>query len=59
MFRFVKVLGRVLILGRVATANMAANQTHAQVNPSITGFDAILAYVRGGLLYFDLVKVSA
>ena len=59
MLGFVKMLGRVLILGRIATADVATNHTQAQVNPHVAGLNAILAYVRGGLLYFDLVKVSA
>jgi hypothetical protein len=59
MFRFVKVLGRVLILGRIATADIAANHTHAQMNPSIAHLNAVLTHMLVRLSYFDLVEMGA
>jgi hypothetical protein len=59
MFRFVKMFGRMLILGRVATTHMSASETQAQVNPGVAGFDAVLAHMRVGGLNFDLVQVRA
>jgi hypothetical protein len=40
-----EMLGRVRILRGVTAANMATDETEAQVNPSITGFQTILAAV--------------
>jgi hypothetical protein len=59
MLGFMKVLGRMLILGRVATADIAANHTHAQMNPHVAALNALLAHVGSRLFYFNLVKVSA
>jgi hypothetical protein len=55
----VKVLGGVLILGRVATGRMSADQAHAQVDPRVACLDAVFAHMLVRLSYFDLVKVSA
>jgi hypothetical protein len=55
----VKVLGGVLILGRVATGRMSADQAHAQVDPRVASLDAVLTHMLVRLSYFDLVKVSA
>jgi hypothetical protein len=45
--------GRVLILRGVTATNMATDEAEAQVNPTITGFQALLAAARtwGDLLY--------
>jgi hypothetical protein len=59
MFRVVKVLGRMLVLGRVATGGMATNETHAQVNPRIACLNAVLTHVLVSFSYFDLIKVRA
>ncbi len=59
MLRVVKVLGRVLVLGRVATGGMATNKTHAQVNPRIACLNAVLTHMRIRLSDFDLIKVRA
>lgn len=40
--------GSVLILRVVATTNMSTGETEAQVNPGITGFQAIFAAVCTG-----------
>jgi hypothetical protein len=59
MFRVVEMLGGVLVLGRVATGHMSADQAHAQVNPRIASLNAVFTHMLVGLSYFDLVKVSA
>src|SRR5450759_4341286 len=51
MLGFVKVLGSVLVLRRVAAADMATDQAHAQVYPRVAGLNAVLT--------LDLVEVSA
>ena len=38
-----EVSPRMAILGRVAAANMAALQTHAQMHPAVTSLQAIFA----------------
>jgi hypothetical protein len=59
MLRFVEMLGRVLVLGRVATTNVPTNEAKTQVNPRITAFDAFLADAFFGFFDFDLIKVGA
>jgi hypothetical protein len=59
MFGVVEMLGGVLVLGRVATGRMSADQAHTQVDPSIASLNAVLTRMLVGLSYFDLVKVSA
>jgi hypothetical protein len=59
MLRFVEMLGRVLVLGRVATANVPASEAQTQVNPSIAGFGTILTHMFIGFSYLDLIKVGA
>jgi hypothetical protein len=55
----VKMLGGVLILGRIAASGMSADQAHAEVNPRIACLYAVLADMLGGLPDFDLIQVSA
>jgi hypothetical protein len=59
MLGVVKVLGGVLILGRVTTPDIPADQAHAQVNPGVAGLNAVFANVFIGLSYFDLIEVGA
>jgi hypothetical protein len=59
MLGLMKVLGGVLIFGRVATAYMSTNQAHAQVDPSVANLDAIFAYMSVRFSYFDLVEMRA
>src|SRR5215469_9579396 len=54
----VKVLGGVLVLGAIATADMAAFQAHAQMHPAVSGFDAIFADVFLGGGDLDLVQMA-
>jgi hypothetical protein len=59
MLRFVEMLGRVLVLGRVAAANVPATETQTQVNPRIASLRALLTHVFTGFSDFDLIKVGA
>jgi hypothetical protein len=56
---FVEVLGGVLVLGRIAAANVAATEAQAQVNPGIARFHTVLAHMLIGFLDFDLIQVGA
>jgi hypothetical protein len=59
MLRFVEMLGGVLVLGRVATANVPASEAQTQVNPRIAGLGALLTHMFIGFSYLDLIKVGA
>jgi hypothetical protein len=59
MFGVAEMLGGVLILGRIATGRMSADQAHTQVNPRIASLNAVFTHMLVGLSYFDLVEVSA
>jgi hypothetical protein len=59
MFGFVKVLGRVLILRRVATGDVAADEAHTQVNPGIAELYTLVTDVLLRLSYFYLIEVGA
>jgi hypothetical protein len=53
------VLSCVLILRRIAAANVATTETHPQMNPSVANLHAILANMLVGLSDFDLIEVRA
>jgi hypothetical protein len=55
----VKVLCSVLILGRVAAADVAARHAQSQMNPSVAHFQALLAPVRVGFNVSNLIGVRA
>jgi hypothetical protein len=55
---FVKVFGGVLILGRVAAADIAADQAHTQMDPGIAELNAVLTNMFSRFSNFDLIKVS-
>jgi hypothetical protein len=59
MLGFVKVFGGVFILRGIAATNVAANEAHAQVNPSIAELNAFLAHMNVGFSYLNFVEVSA
>lgn len=59
MVIFMKMLGGVLILRRIATTDISADKAETQVNPSITHFYALFANVLGGRPDFDLVEMGA
>ena len=58
MRRFVKVFGGVLVLGRVAATDIAADKAHAQVDPGIAGLHALLTNMLVRFSYFDLIEVG-
>jgi hypothetical protein len=58
MLSFVKMLGCMLILGRVATADVPANKAHAEVDPLIASLHTVLTYMLVGLSNLDLIKVG-
>jgi hypothetical protein len=58
MLRFAEMLGRMLVLGRIAAAHVPTNETQAQVNPRIAGLGTILTHMFIGFPEFDLIKVG-
>jgi hypothetical protein len=60
MLRLVKMLGCVLVLGRVTTANVAATQAFAEMNPAIAHFKAFLAAIaaRGHIPNFFYMRTD-
>jgi hypothetical protein len=58
MLGVVEVLGRMFVLGRVATGGMPADEAHAQVNPGVAGFYTIFADMFIGFSYFDLIEMG-
>src|SRR5579863_2262299 len=52
-----KVLGRVLVLRGIATAHVAADQAHPQMNPRVSGLQTFFATVGAGLYVFDFLHV--
>src|SRR5271166_5090337 len=59
MLGVVKVLGGVLVLGRVTTAHLPADEAHAQVDPGIAHFHALFTGMFPCASNFDLVKMGA
>ena len=46
MLRGVKMFGGVLVLRRIAAADVAAGKTHAQMHPRISDLEAIFTAAR-------------
>lgn len=59
MFRRMKVLGRMFVLGTVAAADVAAVQTHAQMNPGVASLQALFAARCVGPDVENSIKVRA
>src|SRR6266850_3561542 len=59
MLRGAKVLGGVLVFRGIATTHVSTLQAEPQVDPSVAGFYALLAYVLVGSRNFDLIQVRA
>jgi hypothetical protein len=59
MLGAMKVLGSVLVLGRIATTHVTTLQAKAEMNPCVSGFDAVLTNVFVCALEFDVVEMSA
>jgi hypothetical protein len=60
MLSLVKMLGGMLVLGRVTTANVAATQAFAEMDPAIAHFKAFLAAIaaRGHIPNFFRVRTD-
>ena len=56
---FLEVLTSVFIYRRVAAADLAARQAHAQMYPTITGLLAFLTAIGFARYFLDLIKVCA
>jgi hypothetical protein len=54
-----KMLGRVLVLGRIATTDVPTSQTQAEVDPGIALFQAFFAPRSFGLDFMNVFQVSA
>ena len=59
MVRGVKVLGRVLVFGRVAAADVSAAQAQSEMNPGVADLEAVFASLRTGYDVMDLVEMGA
>jgi hypothetical protein len=57
VLRGMEVLGGVLVLGRIATTHVAADQALAQVHPRLAHLQALLAPFGAWLDVVDLVEV--
>jgi hypothetical protein len=57
MFSLVEVFGGVLVLRRVATADMTADHAKAKVNPLIAHFETLFAAFGMGLDVLDLIQM--
>jgi hypothetical protein len=56
---FVEMFRRVLAARRIAAANVAANQTHPQMNPRPSQFQTLFTAVGGRLDRAYLVEMCA
>jgi hypothetical protein len=54
----VEMLGRMFVLGRIATGGMSANKAHAQMDPGVAGFYAIFTDMFVGFSNLDLIEVG-
>jgi hypothetical protein len=59
MVRRVKVLGGVLVLGRVAAPYVAAGEAPAQMDPGVAHFETLFATRGAGFDSMDIFQVSA
>jgi hypothetical protein len=59
MLGVVEVLGGVLVLGRVTTADLSTDEAHTQVDPGIAHLHALFTDMFLCFSYFDLVKMGA
>jgi hypothetical protein len=59
MVHRVKVVGRVLVFGRVAAADMSAAQAQSEMNPGVADLEAIFASLRAGCDVMDLIEMGA
>ncbi len=53
------MLGRVLVLRRIAATHMAAFQAQAQMDPRVAGLDTVFADISLGGFELDLLQMAA
>ena len=53
----VEVFGRVLVLGRIAAADMPADHAQTQMYPRVADLYTLFADVRVSSLDFDLIEM--
>jgi hypothetical protein len=54
----VEMFGGVFIFRGVAAAYVSADQTHAEVDPTVAGFEALFAALGMGMDVLDLIEVG-
>jgi hypothetical protein len=59
VFGSMEMFGGVLVLRRVTAGRVPANETHAQVNPRVAGFDAVFANVLVRFCNLNFFQVRA
>jgi hypothetical protein len=59
MFCPVKMLCGVLVLGRIAASDVAADEAHPKVDPRVAYLQTFLAAIRAGLDFFDFLDMLA
>lgn len=58
MMSSVKMFGRMLILGAIAATGVPADQAHAEMDPTITDLETVLAASGAGFDVVNLVEVN-
>jgi hypothetical protein len=59
MLRGVKMFGGVLVLRRIAAADVAAGETHAQMDPRVSDLEAVFTAARTRLDVTNFLQVFA
>jgi hypothetical protein len=59
MFAVMKMLGSVLVLGRITAPHIPAHHAQAQMNPRIAHLHALFTNVRIGVPNLDLIQMLA
>lgn len=59
MFGRLKMSGGMAVRRRVATADVAATEAQAQMNPAAAGLDAVVAKILFGVGDLDLIQMRA
>ena len=57
MLRLVEMLGRHVVLRRIAAAHVPAHQAQPQVHPVVSHLEALLASLVRGLASFNLMDI--
>ncbi len=59
MPRGVKMLGGVLVLRRVATADVSADEAHPEMHPPVSCFEALFAAAGARFDILNLIEMGA